>query len=58
MERGAWWAIVCGVAESEMTEVTKHEHITKSQANHISIYFQEMINIAPRVVQLIIYIYF
>ena len=23
-DQGAWWAIVCGVAESDMTEATSH----------------------------------
>ena len=27
MDRGAWWASVHGVAESEMTEASEHTHI-------------------------------
>ena len=32
MDRGAWWAIVHGVSrESDMTEVTQHEHKAHSR---------------------------
>ena len=27
MDRGAWWATVLGVTESETTEATEHAHI-------------------------------
>ena len=31
MERGAWWATVHWVTESDMTEVTEHAHMQRPQ---------------------------
>ena len=28
MDRGAWWAVVHGIAELDMTEATEHNNIT------------------------------
>jgi len=30
MDRGTWWAPFHGVAESDMTEATKHRHISQN----------------------------
>ena len=35
MDRGAWWATVQRVAESDMTEVTEHAHIHTLPINNV-----------------------
>ena len=37
MDRGAWWSIVHGIAELNMTEVTEHTHThTEIKGQHLT----------------------
>ena len=41
MDRGAWWAIVHRIAESDMTEATKHTNIPRTRHPASSFYSLE-----------------
>ena len=44
MDRGAWWATVHSVIQSDTTEATEHAHVNRKMDIHYAIFYLTVIS--------------